>query len=592
MRGWGLPVPSSLNVDSLQGNVMSRDPVNIVIGGEAGQGLATVGELLSRILVRGGYSVVVTQSYQSRIRGGHNTFSVRVGTGRVEAPQESIDILVALNEETIETHRGELPGDGLILADAAFGKDDERCLGIPFEDLTGGEYRNTVALGVVCAVLGLERDPAAGVVSKSFGKKKGDLAGRNRDAFLAGFRWGGGRTAFARKLPAVRENDKSLAAGEKRGRLMLSGNQAIALGAVSAGMRVCCFYPMTPSTSIPLTLIGMADSMGLIVEQMEDEIAAINMAIGASYAGAPSMVATSGGGFALMVEGVSLAAMTETPVVVVVAQRPGPATGLPTRTEQADLEFVAFAGHGEFPRAIFAPGTVEECFHLTRRAFDLAERYQGPVFILTDQFLADSFRAVEPFDVASLSPVRPGADPGTVAAPYRRHAVREGGVSPRLIPGTSGHLVVTDSDEHTEDGHLTENLSERTRQVRKRLSKAKGIAGEVVPPEMGGDKEPELLIVSWGSTRGAAREAADGLRAGGASVGTMHFPQVWPLVPGQFVDILERAERVVCVEGNATGQLANLIRRTSGFEIAERIGRFDGLPITPKYILRGLEPGV
>ncbi len=576
---------------------MNRDPMNIVIGGEAGQGLATVGELLSKILVRGGYSIVVTQSYQSRIRGGHNTFSVRVGTGRVEAPQESIDILVALNEETVEMHRGELPRDGLILADAAFKKDDGRYLGIPFDDLTGGEYRNTAALGVVCAVLGLESDPAAGVVSKSFGKKKGDIAGRNRDAFLAGFRWGGERTAFARKLPAVRENDKRpaagkggerLIAGEDKERLMLSGNQAIALGAVSAGVRVCCFYPMTPSTSISLTLIGMADSMGLVVEQMEDEIAAINMAIGASFAGAPSMVATSGGGFALMVEGVSLAAMTETPVVIVVAQRPGPATGLPTRTEQADLEFVASAGHGEFPRAIFAPGTVEECFHLTRRAFDLAERYQGPVFILTDQFLADSFRAVEPFDVAALEEIRPGADPAAVAAPYRRHAVTEGGVSPRLIPGASGHLVVTDSDEHTEDGHLTEDLAERERQVRKRLAKAKGIAAEVVPPEMDGDRDPKLLIVSWGSTRGAAREAADGIRTSGTSVGTMHFPQVWPLVPGQFVDHLKKAARVVCVEGNATGQLANLIRRASGFEITERIGRYDGLPITPEYILRGL----
>lgn len=580
---------------------MNHDPLNIVIGGEAGQGLATVGELLSWILVRGGYSIVVTQSYQSRIRGGHNTFAVRVGTGRIEAPQESIDILVALNEETIEMHRGELTGEGLILADAAFGKDDERCLGIPFEDFTGGEYRNTAALGVVCAILGLESDPAAGVVSKTFGKKKGDVAKKNRDAFIAGFRWGEGQAASARKLPAARKNDELLASGESgerlaasknKGRLMLSGNQAIALGAVSAGMRVCCFYPMTPSTSVPLTLIGMADSMGLVVEQMEDEIAAVNMAIGASFAGAPSMVATSGGGFALMVEGVSLAAMTETPVVIVVAQRPGPATGLPTRTEQADLEFVAFAGHGEFPRAIFAPGTVEECFHLTRRAFDLAERYQGPVFILTDQFLADSLRAVEPFDVAGLEKVRPRTDPGSVTAPYKRHAVTEGGVSPRLVPGASGHLVVTDSDEHTEDGHLTEDLSERKRQVEKRLAKGRGIAGEVMPPELGGDEEPELLIVSWGSTRGAVREAADSLRTGGTSVGTMHFPQVWPLVPGQFVDRLERARRVVCVEGNATGQLANLIRRSSGFEIKERIGRYDGLPITPEYIVRGLEPRV
>ena len=574
---------------------MKLDPVNIMIGGEAGQGLATVGELLSRILVRGGYSIVVTQSYQSRIRGGHNTYTVRAGTGDLEAPREPIDILVALNGETIEKHRPGLAGGGVILAGESFAEESDACLAMPLGAFAQETYRNTGALGVVCAVLGLDRETAAGSVTEAFGKKKPEVADSNRDAFLAGYAWAEKQSSYARKLPA---------AAKRGARLMLNGNQAIALGAVSAGARFCSFYPMTPSTSIPLTLIGLADKMGLIVEQAEDEIAAVNMAIGASFAGAPCMVATSGGGFALMVEGVSLAAMTETPIVIVVAQRPGPATGLPTRTEQADLEFVAFAGHGEFPRAILAPGTVEECFHLTRAAFDLAERYQGPMFVLTDQFLADSLRAVEPFDVTHLDRVRPGGDPGSIEAPYLRHRVTEGGVSPRLVPGAGAHLVVTDSDEHTEDGHLTEDLSERPRQVDKRLAKARGIAAGVIPPVYTGDDAPDLLLVSWGSTRGAVREAAslvssgnggsvweamDEIRADGGTVGTLHFPQVWPLVPEQFLGHLERAKRVVCVEGNATGQLANLIRRASGFDITERIGRYDGLPITPEYISRALE---
>lgn len=289
-----------------------------------------------------------------------------------------------------------------------------------------------------------------------------------------------------------------------------------------------------------------------------------------------------------MVEGVSLAGMTETPVVVVVGQRPAPATGLPTRTEQADLEFVLHAGHGEFPRAIFAPGTPEECFHLARKAFFLAERFQGPVFILTDQFLADSLRAVEPFDTARLDWVRPHADPGSVIQPYRRHEITADGVSPRLVPGIAKHLVVTDSDEHTEDGHLTEDLGVRKAMVEKRLRKLDGMRSEVVQPEYGGSDNPELLLVSWGSTRGAVREAAAAIEASGLDVATLHFSQVWPLAPEQFIERLRNAGSVVCVEGNAFGQLARLIRRETGFEIEERVSRYDGLPVTPEFILREL----
>nr|HPQ81161.1 2-oxoacid:acceptor oxidoreductase subunit alpha [bacterium] len=292
------------------------------------------------------------------------------------------------------------------------------------------------------------------------------------------------------------------------------------------------------------------------------------------------------GGFALMVEGVSLAAMIETPVVVVVSQRPGPATGLPTRTEQADLEFVLYSGHGEFPRAIFAPASVESCFDLTRRAFELAEKYQGPVFILTDQFLADSDRSVEPFDVENLAPIRAGCDESEAAVPYRRFALTENGISPRLLPGKTRHLVVVDSDEHTEDGHLTEDLAVRKLMVEKRMKKLEGLKGEALPPVFEGDSDPDILLVSWGSTSGAAAEAAKKLRLEGNRVSTLAFEQLWPLVPKQFIGHLESAGQVVAIEGNATGQLANLIRRETGFEIGRRVLRYDGLPLTPEYILR------
>jgi 2-oxoglutarate ferredoxin oxidoreductase subunit alpha len=411
-----------------------------------------------------------------------------------------------------------------------------------------------------------------------FGKKDRGLATESRLALAAAAGWAAAHVTSRHKLPAISNRSR---------RLMMNGNEAIALGAISAGLRFYSFYPMTPSTSTSLTLAGQARRMGLIVEQAEDEIAAINMAIGASFAGLPSMVGTSGGGFALMVEGVSLAAMTETPVVVVVAQRPGPATGLPTRTEQADLDFVLHAGHGEFPRAIFSPGTVEECFHLTRRALELAERYQGPMFLLTDQFLADSYRAVVPFEVEDLEPVRVGKE-AVGPAPYLRFAITESGVSPRLFPGMTENLVVADSDEHTADGHITEDLSVRKQMVEKRLRKGEGIQAEVISPEMEGEANPDLLLVSWGSSKGAVQEVASRMRSNGEKVATLHFSQVWPMVPEQFMSQFESARQVISIEGNASGQLTRLIRRETGFYIKKKVLRYDGLPVTPEYIFREL----
>jgi len=281
--------------------------------------------------------------------------------------------------------------------------------------------------------------------------------------------------------------------------------------------------------------------------------------------------------------------MTETPIVVVVAQRPGPATGLPTRTEQGDLNFVLHAGHGEFPRALFAPGSVEECFHLTRKAFFLSEKYQTPIFILTDQFLADSSRAVPIFDIDSLPYVQLPDKSSSSSPSYNRFVLTDNGISPRLVPGFTEYRVVAGSDEHTEDGHLTEDLTVRKAMVEKRLKKAAGILTEVNPPEFLGEKNPDLLLVSWGSTKGAVLEAAEELAAQGKRMAMLHFSQVWPLIPGQFVPHLQDAKEVIAVEGNATGQLAGLIHREAGFEIKNRIGRYDGLPITPEFILREMK---
>lgn len=560
---------------------MSERFWNVMFAGEAGQGLQTVGEIFARALVRSGYHICVTQTYESRVRGGHNIFAVRIGTQEVECPQEAVDLLVALNAESVSLHRGEMTGSGVMVADEAFGLGGEgRLLNVPFRGLMDDGFTNIAAMGIASAILGLDEEVVASTMGDLMGRAHPEQAQKNRTAMSTAYRWAFGKVKEFPTLPRPPAASR---------RLVLNGHEAVALGAISAGVKFCAFYPMSPSTSVAMTMIQWAREMGLVVEQAEDEIAAINMALGASYAGVPALVPTSGGGFALMVESVSLAAVSETPVVIVIGQRPGPATGLATRTEQADLEFVLHSGHGEFPKAIFAPGTIEECFHLTRRAVEVAEKFQGPAFVLTDHFLADSYRDVEPFDAVSLSFVRPGADPSVVEGPYKRYAITPEGVSPRLLPGLTTHLVVADSHEHTETGHITEDLALRPRMVEKRLRKEEGIRKWVIVPEYSGPRRPKLLFLSWGSTKGSADEAAEFLRAQGIEASSLHFSQVWPLVSEQFLGHLEEAGKVVCVEGNATGQLARLIHRETGFRVHRRISRYDGLPITPEYILRALD---
>ena len=560
---------------------MERDSLNLLIGGEAGAGLVTIGQILSKSLVRAGYSIVVTQDYQSRIRGGHNSFGIRVGVEKIAAPKEPIDLLIALNEETVWLHKEELSLEGRVIVDGAFCIEDRACVGVPFGELAEKRYVNTAALAVACSLLGIDEELVAATLKDYIGKKDIQVVKTNLRVLTKAYRW------EADQSPSVSMKLKPVPKPKRR--LMMNGNEAICLGALSAGVKCCAFYPMTPATSIVINLIARAGDLGIVVEQAEDEIAAVNMAIGASFAGAPSMVATSGGGFALMTEGVSLAGMTETPIVIVVAQRPGPATGLPTRTEQGDLEFVLHGGHGEFPRAVFAPGSIEECFYLTRQAFDLSERCQSPVFLLTDQFLADSYRAVTPFDIKNLPQFGPRDVTAVSDRPYNRYRITEQGVSPRLLPGLSQHLVVADSDEHTGDGHITENLSVRKQMVEKRLRKGRGFLEAVIPPARSGDVRPDLLMISWGSNRGAVEEAASVLRGQGRSVSTLHFSQVWPVRPSQFLDALREAKEVVCVEGNATGQFSRLITRETGFQIPKRVLRYDGLPITPEYICRRIE---
>ena len=568
---------------------MRIDSVNVLIAGEAGQGLVTLSQILTKGIVRAGYYIVVTQSYQSRIRGGHNWYSIRISNREIIAPSESVDLLVALDSHSIDIHLGELSGRGMAVVDEEiFSTEQNQIIRAPLNKISGDKFSNSVALGVVTALLGLPENGLSGTLKDFFNKHGADAVQHNLSSYTAGYEWATGKNFDFSILPS---------AISSRDRLILNGNEAIAIGSITAGMKFFSFYPMTPATSIATALAEHMDELEFVLEQAEDEISAINMAVGASFAGAPSMVATSGGGFALMTETVSLAGMTETPLVIVVAQRPGPSTGLPTRTEQADLEFVLHSGHGEFPRAVFAPGNVEQAFHLTLKAFHVAQRYNTPVFILTDQFLADSYRSVAPPDLSQLTPVDPCSISSVAANPHLTYLLTESGISPRLFPGLSKQcvkassvqeLVVADSDEHTQDGHLTEDLSVRITMVEKRLRKLDGIREEVEPPEFVGDNQPDLLFLCWGSTRGSAIEAADHLRDGGLRTATLHFSQIWPISPDGFIETLRSARRTIGIESNATGQFSRLIKRETGFTVDETILRYDGAPITPEYILRSI----
>lgn len=567
----------------------------IKIGGAAGQGMQTIGHTLSHVFARGGYQTFLIQDYQSRIRGGHNTSTVRIRDEYVSAMTHGVDILIALNRETIDLHRKEMLQGGAIVYDGekikltnSPDKKDAGLLSVPLDRLAsekGGNkiYSNSVAAGAALGLIHYDFNPLADMLKEIF-IHKGEVAEDNVRAARAGYE-------FTTNNFSKQFNRKFTALDDKR-RMLISGNEALALGALAAGCKFMSAYPMTPSTGIMTYLAGKAREWGLIVEQAEDEIAAINMAIGASYAGVRALTATAGGGFCLMVEGLGLAGMTETPIVIVEGQRPGPSTGLPTRTEQADLEFVLHAAHGEFPRAILAPGTAEEAFYLMGKAFNLAEKYQTPVIVMSDQHLADSYFTIDNLDINRVT-----VDRGKLLTTedlaktdgYKRHALTDSGISPRALPGEPGIVVVTDSDEHDEEGHITEDLDIRRRMVQKRMKKLEGLRAEIAPPKTYGTEEAETLLIGWGSTYGAVKEAVDILNAEGVGAGMMHISELWPFPSEHVNSALERAGRCFVVENNATGQLAHIIRAETVKKVTGNILKFDGLPFTPEDIIDGLK---
>ncbi|MGA2172314.1 MAG: 2-oxoacid:acceptor oxidoreductase subunit alpha [Sedimentisphaerales bacterium] len=564
---------------------MDNSGVSIVLCGQAGMGIQTVEGILTRMLKQVGYNVFATKEYMSRVRGGNNSTQIRVGSRPISAFVNRMDYLIPLNKGAIDHVWDRISADSVVVGESELLGDEARSgpftfIDAPFTriatDLGNRVYANVVAVGMLAGLLGMKLPDICGYVKQFFSTKAADVAEQNVRAAEAGF-----RLAEDVSHRANVTFDISPDAGVKD-QILLSGGDAVGLGAIAGGCNFIASYPMSPSTPVLVFLAKYGRDFGVIAEQAEDEIAAMNMAIGAWYAGARAMVTTSGGGFALMVEGLSLAGMLESPMVVHLAQRPAPATGLPTRTEQADLELALYAGHGEFPRILFAPGTLEQAFLLTARAFNLADKYQMPVFILTDQFLIDSYYNVPAFD---LSRVKVEKYFVKTAADYKRYEMTENGVSPRGVPGFGVGLVCVDSDEHDAEGHITEDLQLRTRMVDKRLRKLDSAKTEIAVPELYPNCKYDNLVVCWGSTYHIVKEAIDLL--GRKDTSLLHYSQIYPLHP-QTADYLAKAKKVVVVESNATAQFARLIKLYTGFDIKDRISKYSGLSFAVEEVLQAL----
>ena len=553
--------------------------LNIVIAGAAGEGIQTIGDVLTRSILELGYSVFTWTEYESRIRGGKSSYRIRVSEKMSNAPRHDADLLLVLNEQAREHYAGLLNKTGVTLAETG---EDLQTVAVPFRSIAVEQcksklYANSVAAGALCMILQIEFSVLKQVLTRRFAAKGEEVVRLNLVAARAGY-------AAVQLVPHTQQ-----LALETRDRAysFLSAHAVIPLAAAYAGCRFITAYPMSPATGI-ITAFARDEELGVFVEQAEDEIAAINMAIGASYAGARAMIATSGGGFALMVEGVSLAGMTETPLVILIGQRPGPATGLPTRTAQEDLLFAIHAGHGEFPKAVLAPSDPQDAFAKTVRAFQLAAKYQIPVILLTDQYLADSYFSYDKFESGNQPLTAHIADPQAISD-YKRYRLTADGVSPRLYPGQSKHLVCADSDEHDEGGHITEDLAHmRPAMVQKRFTKRERLQQAIALPAEIHLLDAETVLVGWGSTRGAIEEAVSQLRAKGAAMGAIHFTEIWPLPDYVFAD----DKQYISVEGNATGQLSYLLTAEYGILFSGTVRRSDGLPITADYIKREIDDRV
>jgi len=575
-----------------------RKTFAIGIGGAAGQGVATPGDIFAKIFSRRGLHLNAYNAYQSIIRGGHTFLTIRTGPDRVTNLGDRIDLLIPLNQDAMNRHLGLLLEGAACIYNADTIKPGAAAQGVQLcplpvsrlADITRNKVaQNTLAVGAALSMAGVGFQPLEQVLSEQFGKKGDAVVAENVGIARAGYEYA---TANFRPFPwplPITENRYAV----------MSGNTAMAMGGAAAGVKFYCAYPMSPSTGVLHWMAAHARKGGIMVRQVEDEIGVINMAIGAAHAGARSMCATSGGGFALMSEGLGLSAMMETPVVVIDCQRAGPSTGVPTKTEQGDLWQMLGAAFGDYPRVIACPLDIEDSFKIIAEIFNLADRFQCPGIVLSDLLLSEGRLSVDPkalnFEpeidrgelITSALPV-PEGDGG-----YKRYQITDSGVSPRAIPGVAGFTHTAASDEHDEDGVLISdeftNPSKRRAMMEKRMRKVAGIAAAVPAPQLWGPKDADVTLIGWGSTKGVIEEASQILTEQGIPANQLQIRWLVPLHGDAILDLLKDSRHTIIVENNYSGQFARYLRSETSFVPQGYIRKYDGEPFMPHHIVEAVK---
>lgn len=572
--------------------------VTVGIGGAAGDGLDKTGDTLAKTAARSGLYLYAYNSYQSIIRGGHIWLRVRLAQEKVTCHSDHLHALIALNQDSIERHAPEVEAGGAILFNSDKlranipVRDNVLVAPLPIAELTKDFGRiqpvmqNTVALGALLFLLGLDFEVTTQVLSDTFAHKGQPVIDQNVALARAGYNYA---------------QDKFVPLGcqwkfSRKRRPFITGNEAFSLGAVAAGCKFYSAYPMTPASAILHWMAAHGERCGVVVKQCEDELAVINMAIGAGFAGVRSMCGTSGGGFALMTEAIGQAGMIEAPVVIVEVQRGGPSTGIPTKTEQADLNQVLGASQGDFPRIIIAPTDTRDCFHTAVEAFNLAEKYQLPVIVISDLLLSEHPETIEPEDLQAKVPIDRGelvSEWNSENGPYKRYAFTRSGISPRALPGTADTLHVAGTDEHDEHGILISdvftNPAVRRKIAEKRMKKLELALRDLPAPQLEGPADAQVTLIGWGSTHGVIREAREQLAAAGVRANQLHFKYILPFHVQEAGAILKRCQRTIAIEANATGQFARHLRAETGHSVDDRILKYDGEPFEPHHITQQVQ---
>lgn len=571
---------------------MILNDIEIMFGGQAGDGSLTTGDLIAGVFKRMGLEVYTYKDFPSRIRGGHTNYVIRAGEHANYGMADFVDGLIAFDVEAVEAHIHELRPGGFVVFDSSsetlpdhVKRTDVTWYLVPIGKIAKEEIglelvRNTVSLGVLGKLIGMDPAIVRADVAKVYGRKGERVVNLNLHAIGAG-------ENYVEQHFAEWPSGYALKGREDGDRLIMMGNDAIGYGALAGGCRFMAGYPITPATDVLEFMAKYLPKYGGVAIQAEDELAAINMVLGAAFTGARAMTATSGPGQALMTEAIGLAGVLEIPIVVIECARTGPSTGMPTKTEQSNLNHLVFGGHGEIPKIVLAPGTVEDSFYLSAEAFDLADKFQCPVFVLTEQALCQSKATLPRLDMG-----RVGIDRGklvtdaVVFGEYKRFAFTDDGVSPRVVPGVEGGMHLAAGSEHGEAGVITENSKNRARMMEKRMGKLESARPHLPPPLLHGDPKADIAILGYGANRGPIVEAQDRLAAAGVATRFLELRTLWPFPEDDVREFVASARNVFVVENNFTGQLDRLIRYVTGpLEKMERVLKYDGRPFRPIEII-------